>query len=105
LFSCVVASLFRGCESKIQKKRGKKKNISATSGKMVPLFLRKKPIDIEQQQTKQTTTTTTEKVPKKHLKTSMSVVEDLFTTIDLTRQRCVCVYLRHSYKMQRDNSL
>ena len=29
---------------------------------MVPLFLRKKPIDIEQQQTKQTTT---EKVPKK----------------------------------------
>jgi hypothetical protein len=58
---------------------------------MVPLFLRKKPIDIEQQQTKQTTTTTTEKVPKKHLKTSMSVVEDLFTTIDLTRQRCVCV--------------
>ena len=55
---------------------------------MAPLFLRKKPIDIEQQQTKQTTT---EKVPKKHLKTSMSVVEDLFTTIDLTRQRCVCV--------------
>jgi hypothetical protein len=65
LFSCVVASLFRGCESKIQKKRGKKKNISATSGKMVPLFLRKKPIDIEQQQTKQTTTTTNRKSAEK----------------------------------------
>ena len=84
----VLLLFFAAANQKYKKKGGRKKTLAQHQEKWSPFFCgRSRSILSNNKPNKQQP----KKCRKKHLKTSMSVVEDLFTTINLTRQRCVCV--------------